>query len=425
MLKFKKLIGTSILLLACIATMAQQNTTSPYSRYGLGELDKNNTGQSVAMGGLSLGMRTMNQINSQNPASYSSLYPNTFLFEVGIKSRVSNYSLSGKNFQGTFSNLDYISAATHVTRWWAIAGGLKPYTSTGYKYAVRDSILQDNVYQQLASSYQGSGGLNKAFLGNSFKFFNKLSIGFNASFIFGNIQRNSSVMLSTANSDTQVKDENSAMVNNFAISYGAQYSDTIFKNKILTLGFTFENKTNLNLQRTRIVTQASAFGNGGSFLDTISSLNLNSEKITVPIRFGAGFSFASERWIIGADYITQKWEPVTFLDEVQPLTTSTAYSAGVEFCKNKNSFKVLKSIRLRAGAYYSDYYVKVKDKTVNDMGVTFGIGIPLRYSGTMINIGVQMGQRGSSDYGVLKEKYTVFSLNVNLYDIWYIKRKFD
>jgi len=232
-------------------------------------------------------------------------------------------------------------------------------------------------------------------------------------------------MLSTANSDTQVKDENSAMVNNFAISYGAQYSDTIFKNKILTLGFTFENKTNLNLQRTRIVTQASAFGNGGSFLDTISSLNLNSEKITVPIRFGAGFSFASERWIIGADYITQKWEPVTFLDEVQPLTTSTAYSAGVEFCKNKNSFKVLKSIRLRAGAYYSDYYVKVKDKTVNDMGVTFGIGIPLRYSGTMINIGVQMGQRGSSDYGVLKEKYTVFSLNVNLYDIWYIKRKFD
>jgi len=49
------------------------NTTSPYSRFGLGDLQGYSFGRTAAMGGASLASRNNMQINTSNPASYTAV----------------------------------------------------------------------------------------------------------------------------------------------------------------------------------------------------------------------------------------------------------------------------------------------------------------------------------------------------------------
>ena len=57
-----QLIGTS-------AIIAQNNTMTPYSRYGSGILNDNATAAQRSMGGVGYAMNSGRQINVMNPAS--------------------------------------------------------------------------------------------------------------------------------------------------------------------------------------------------------------------------------------------------------------------------------------------------------------------------------------------------------------------
>ena len=70
---------------------AQSGTNSPYSQYGLGLLSDQSTGFNRAMGGVAQGMHESNQINHQNPASYSNVDSLTFLFDVGAALQITNF----------------------------------------------------------------------------------------------------------------------------------------------------------------------------------------------------------------------------------------------------------------------------------------------------------------------------------------------
>ena len=63
--------------------MAQNNTNSPYTRFGYGDLGERSFGAGRAMGGVGYGLRSPKQINPMNPASYSCMDSLTFLFDFG------------------------------------------------------------------------------------------------------------------------------------------------------------------------------------------------------------------------------------------------------------------------------------------------------------------------------------------------------
>ena len=49
--------------------MAQNNTNSPYTRFGYGDLGERSFGAGRAIGGVGYGLRSPKQINPMNPAS--------------------------------------------------------------------------------------------------------------------------------------------------------------------------------------------------------------------------------------------------------------------------------------------------------------------------------------------------------------------
>ena len=79
---------TLIFLCFCGSLLAQNQINSPYSRFGIGDLQSNILSEYAAMGGSSIGSYNPNIVNPYNPASYSAFRANSFIFSTGV------YSLS-------------------------------------------------------------------------------------------------------------------------------------------------------------------------------------------------------------------------------------------------------------------------------------------------------------------------------------------
>ena len=66
-----------------MVVLAQQNTISPYSSFGIGEFQSQGFALNNDLGGLGIALRSNNQLNLLNPASSSAL--NLTSFEAGLK----------------------------------------------------------------------------------------------------------------------------------------------------------------------------------------------------------------------------------------------------------------------------------------------------------------------------------------------------
>ncbi len=94
---YKYLTGAAILsslTLLPLASTAQEsslNSYSPYTMYGLGDLNRSPISAFAGMGGASIGFRNGGfdttgeiKLNVSNPASLSGLAPRSFIFDVGM-----------------------------------------------------------------------------------------------------------------------------------------------------------------------------------------------------------------------------------------------------------------------------------------------------------------------------------------------------
>ena len=53
-------------------------------------------------------------------------------------------------------------------------------------------------------------------------------------------------------------------------------------------------------------------------------------------------------------------------------------------------------------------------------GITLGLGIPVFRYYNSVNLGVDLGQRGSISNSQIRERYFLFTVSFNLHDIWFI-----
>ena len=79
----QSLLVLLLTILSGVAT-AQNNTNSPYTRYGYGQMAEYGSGNSKAMGGIAYGLRDGHQVNFANPASYTAVDSLTFIFDGGL-----------------------------------------------------------------------------------------------------------------------------------------------------------------------------------------------------------------------------------------------------------------------------------------------------------------------------------------------------
>ncbi len=406
------------LLLPRQEAVAGARINMPYSMFGVGELRFNNYFQNLGGGGLSLGYKSNMSINDVNPASYSGFDRQSFVFETTLFSHF--YEQKTQNFeqQSDFLSLGHISFGFPVTSWWSFAAGLKPYSSVGYQ--IRDARQEEAG--SVHYIYEGSGGLNQVFLGSAFEFMPGFSAGVNMSYIFGDVNNETSV-LSDSVGVYRTNLINTDRVKGWLMGVGLQYTHEISSERDITFGVTAGNQTDATVNRSETLRRSLP---GVLDYDTISYRELDEGTLTLPAYWGAGF-FAkiNPSWSTGMDFQWQNWESYEIMGEQEDFNNSYQFAAGVEFTPTRETYtNIFRRIRYSAGLRYGQAHFQPDPDPLNEFGISFGLNIPVRRTFNGVTIGFEYSRRGSDDSHLMQEDFYRLNVGINIYEQWFIRRRF-
>lgn len=403
---YKCLISALLLMLTPLFLMAQ-NTNSPYSRFGYGVLDQVSFGQTKGMGGVGVGIRENNMINAANPASYSAVDTMTMLFDFGLNASSSLYKQGAASKSTSNGGLDYVSMKIPLKKWWGAAIGLFPLSKVGYTYSFENELSNGDTY---TGTYSGSGGLNAFFLGTAVNVGEKLALGVNYKYVFGQIAQSSYEDFS----NSEIKDVNVTeywYLKGSAFDAGIQYKTSINKHNDLVLGATFSERMPLNntVNKNSVSTDTSYFTTTSNF--------------DVPRTMGVGFSWIyDKRLTLAFDLNRQQWSGAFFNGAVDSLSNMTRLSMGVEYLPSMIANRYYKAVKYRMGINYSDSYIKNDIGNLKNLGLTLGLGLPLN-GNSALNVGFEVGKVIPPTSSLISETYFKVSLGMTFNETWFFKRK--
>jgi hypothetical protein len=413
MLKIKKVVVVSILVIIPLTILAQNNTNSPYTRYGYGELADRSFGAGRAMGGVGYGIRSNKQINPLNPASYTSMDSLTFIFDLGVAGQFSWFN-DGLNRERHFNgNPEYVALQFPVHRRIAVSAGILPYSYVGYDFG-STKTSEDGV--NYVERFIGKGGLNEAYAGLSLDVWKKrLSVGVNIGYLFGRITHNQVLTLS-ATTDQSSRSQ-TLQVNDMKLNLGVQYTQPVSTNEHLTFGFAFTPAKKVNATPSDIIVN-------GSAADT---LPVARQVFDLPHSFGTGISYVKQNKLtLAADFLYETWSQAQapFFDTTNELKNRIRLAGGMEFIPNYQNRAFFSRIRYRAGFHYSNSYLQINSKSYNEYGASIGLGLPVD-NRSFLNLSFEYVKIKPETKVLIDEQYFRFTVNYTFNERWFFKFKVD
>lgn len=426
--KGKYLIFTVSLML-CLSSIreikAQIEINSPYTRYGVGNLVENGMDPRITgMGGLYYGLQGPSLINTANPASYGAFDSLSFIFDGGIFGLITSLKTSQQSDNGDYISLSHLMFGFPVTKWWKTSLGVLPFSYVGYDIYVTE---EQEELPNIEYVYKGSGGYNQLYWGNAFVIAHKLSVGFNLKYMFGSIYRSRGITFpdSTEMKNTFIR--GSVRPNDFYGEIGVQYRTKLPKDLFLVVGGVFGPQVDINTKGSYLVT--TYFGDISSVqysYDTIDySLNKKGS-FTLPMRTGLGLTVGKDgKWVAGADFLWQNWEKYTYYGLSDSLKNRWNIAIGGEYIPNRQSIgSYFQKVAYRAGLHYGLTPLYFNGQHLNEFGMSFGLGFPIKKSKSTVNMAVSVGKRGTIQYGLIQENFIRFTIGVNVFENWFFKSKY-
>ncbi len=430
--KKSRIIATTLVLFLAGTNLFGQipdalSSFTPYSIFGVGDINKIGTSYNKAMGGVGIGIRENRLINILNPASLTERDTLSFLLDFGVdqKSIISQTNIA-KSAYNTF-NMHHIVMSFPLYKKSAFSLGIMPYSSVGYNFEERETDpAVINEMGDIRYKRYGSGGINKAFIGVAADLFKNFSIGAEGIFYFGTIDRRSDILFNT---DANFRTINTGMdyvISSLSAKLGVQYAKTLSNDLSVTAGATWLLGRELSGALTKYAYALSPSG----MKDTVYFDRNERSSLEIPSELGIGFSLRKkDKWLVAADYTRQDWSSSKFAPTPGVSFTpavSNSYKVGFEYIPNRYDIRYFaKRITYRGGAYYENTYVKIADKQINAMGITLGATIPILRFNNGVGFSIDMGQRGSLQNNLVRERYIIFNINFSLQDIWFVKYRYD
>lgn len=414
-------IVTGLLLMAT-NTIAQNKIISPYSRFGLGELQNNNFTRPMAMGGVKYALRANDMINFYNPASYTAFDTTTFVFETGVLSTFEQLKTTELKKNYNYTNLNYLVFGMPITKWWGFSFGLIPFSSTGYDIIYKE---KNETVGNINYIYEGSGGINQFYFGNAFHYKN-LSIGFNAAYMFGTINKVRQLYFDSTSTFYGTNISNTLQIKDFYLNYGIQYIYNINKEKHFNFGLTFGNASNLSANQNNLIRNFEGLPEDYNFMDTIENTSIKGN-VKFPLKIGGGIAYESaNKLLVAGDFEFQQWSKYSAFGVSDSLKDIISTSWGVQYTPQKfSSTSYLKRMTYRFGVHYAKSYLEIKNTQLDEFGLSFGFGFPLRKSRSTVNLAIELGKKGTTNNQLIQENYGKVTLGFSIFERWFIKKRLD
>ena len=204
----------------------------------------------------------------------------------------------------------------------------------------------------------------------------------------------------------------------------------------MIVGATYKLSTGMNgySKNFRYANQASVTDTLKYTVDTLAKAG-----VRFADELGLGISFkGGEQWSAEFNYLRSDWVN-SGLDRTPGMavvgssrftsTVSDSFRAGFEITPNRNDIRrYFNRCSYRAGLYCDRSHYKLDGNTVNSMGLTFGITLPIendyrKFNG--ISLGIDIGQKASVRNNMIRERYAMFVIGFNIHDLWFMKQQYQ
>ncbi|MCQ2182795.1 MAG: hypothetical protein MJY89_05260 [Bacteroidales bacterium] len=418
------------------ATAQTYVSRTPYSVFGFGDMMQPGTAYNKTMGGVGAATRNHRFINILNPAAVTARDSLAFMADFSLYEDNKMFRQNDMRSVSNTFNVNDLVMSFPIYKSSAMMLGITPYSSTGFAY--QNPITDAGIIGStgaITESGAGRGSLYDAFAAAGVTFWNRISVGAQLTFTFGNFEKKYSTSFTDASYNSIISGS-FAQLHGFSGKFGVQYEQPIGTKSKIVVGGTYRMGTKFSGYTGEYIFAAQDTLSYKA--DTLSSRIgkvKSADEITVGVSFMSGDNFMVE-----LDYTRADWS-ATGLDKISVFTTninsnpsysmfstavSESYRFGVEWVPNRNDIRYyLKRCAYRAGVYYKKDYFKVDGHDVNSMGITLGATLPIYQWYNGLTLGVEFGQRGSVSNNLIRERYVNFSIGINIFDIWFRKTQYQ
>jgi hypothetical protein len=396
-----------------LCVFSQSVSSSPYSVYGLGSLYESDFGSIPSIGSSGIALPSTSFINNKNPASLAYIGKNSFFFDIGMKGILTSYENGTSNEKRNNFQFSHIAIGFPINSKSGVSASLKPYSSATYlisNYEIPISNSSESYYLD-AASY---GGINSFDLSYGYKIQKKITLGLTTSFYFGNINDNKDFTI--ANSITNINKK--SFYNGIRFTLGNQIKiDSTFN-----IGLTLKTPTKLTASKTQSVTTVNQTET--QYIET--AVDSDVTDYYLPLEFGVGFSKAFKKNIsLTFDYEKSLWNGTNQTNIYGEFKNQDKFALGLSYFKKEHSIQFSDRIHYFSGINYDTGFLSINNKNVNNLTFSVGVGIPVDYTKSLLNITYSYGQKGSVGNDLIKENYHKIGINLSLEAIWFVKRKYD
>ncbi|MBQ6087360.1 MAG: hypothetical protein IJK96_04805 [Bacteroidales bacterium] len=448
----RKLIGRIVLLAGLLAggavLHAQEvdgtySAFSPYSIYGVGDISKGTTSFNASMAGVGVATRDNRFVNVVNPAAVTARDSLSVMADVSLAEKNNYFSQGGINSSNNIFNFNnFVISFPVYRRYLDVYLGIKPYSSVGYNvsHPITDPAFIGTTGNVTYTS-RGNGSVNSLYLGAGSQLTRHLSVGVEGIYYFGKLNKATAMSFSNTSFRT-INSGHELSLRGVTLKVGAQMDIPMGEMSTMTVGATYKLGTKISgYNKDYLIATIS------SASDTVrynrDNLRDYKDRVKFADELGVGVSMrGSDKWSVEVDYIRSNAGPcgyssvVGFKNESETVKFSSGVSqsvrVGASYVPNRNDIRYyMRRVAYRAGAYWDQAYYKVNGNNVNSYGITLGASFPTtsvnnpRGSRNHINVAVDLGQRGTKDNNLIRERFINFTVGVNIFDIWFIKPKYD
>jgi hypothetical protein len=424
----KKIIVLATLFVS-ISSFSQKNNISPYSFFGIGQINEAKTVTEHSMG-VSTALNSSYKLYFSNPASLASLRFTTY--SLGVANIFTKIDNGNETQSASDFSLSYLALGFPVGKKAGVAFGIQPFSSVGYNITTKapNVNIDNEIY---TSIYEGYGRTNRVFLGFGQKLPYNINIGAEASYTFGSLER---TILSRNEEQldrlaTYYKTD--TKVGGYAFKFGAQHHYKLNKQLDIKSGVSLLLENKLDYDGTENLSSVLNSSNPAIIIprDEIYDREFIGN-ITMPLKTSLSVGVGSaNKWFAGVEYDFQ--DATSFSTNFSQNNNNISYIKATNLAfggfytpKAESITKYWERITYNAGIHIKQTGLEINNTAIKDFGISFGVSLPSKRQLSNINLGFDIGKRGEiNNNGLIKENYYNFRLSLSLNDKWFIKRKLD
>ena len=386
------------------------NGGSPYSIFGIGDLNYYTSTRTYSMGILGTALFG-NYTNNLNPAAltklkFTNLNTNVIYGFLKSTSSVSENNISDGNVVGINLGIPF-----DQVRGWGMSIGFNPMSFVNYRIRLNGKVGSQSYTQ----TYSGDGGISRISAAMCYNILRKVSIGVEYNFGFGEIRNLDYINFNNTN------------YTNTLISKETDFQKSFFKGGIiievgkilkslsirhLSLGFAYQQSISFESNQDKIYTSSIS-------IDTVKYLTGVS---VIPAYYSFGITnLFGKKYLVSGDIMLQDWSQFSQLG-VTNNNFGNSYRAGlgIEIIPSPDNFSFWGTMTYRFGGFYEKSYYKVNGQDVTGFGVRAGVNIPISRFNSF-DFGINYSVKGKTEFGLIKDQFLNLTLGVNFGELWFLR----